>query len=171
MLALGLTGALAATPALAQASAPSEAIVVTPLSFFQVDDLEFGAVVAGATAGTVVVPPFGARTRTGGATLAGTFFQPMTFAGRGAFNQNVQISLSSNSIPIRLNGVGPQQMIVDTFIIGSTPTAQLTTNPRVFRITQANGIFNFPVGATLRVGANQAPGLYSGTITMTLNYQ
>lgn len=153
-----------------QANGRTEAIVVTPLSFFIVDNLDFGAIVAGGTAGTVVVPPTGARTRTGGVTLVGSLYSPSSFAGRGQNNQLVQISLASNSIQIRRVS-GTQQMTVDTFIIGSTPTAQLTTNPQVFRITSASGVFNFPVGATLRVGANQVPGLYTGTFTMTLNYQ
>jgi Domain of unknown function (DUF4402) len=96
--------------------------------------------------------------------------QPSSFAGRGANNQSVQISLAANSIQLTRVG-GTQKMTVDTFIIGSTPTAQLTTNPRVFTIASPTGIFTFPVGATLRVGANQAAGNYLGTFAITLVYQ
>ena len=42
-------------------------------------------------------------------------------------------------------------------------------SPR-FTIASALGNYNFPVGATLEVGANQTPGDYSGTFTITLNY-
>mgnify|MGYP000524075801 FL=1 len=86
----------------------------------------------------------------------------------GAFNQRVQVSLGSNSIFLTGPGV---RMRARTFVIGSTPTAVLTTTPRVFRIAGATGAFRFPVGATLEVGANQAPGTYRGTWTITLNYQ
>jgi hypothetical protein len=166
-----MLGALGfAAPAYAgQAPAKGDAIVVRSLSFFKVDDLEFGSMIASATAGTVVVDPFGARTKTGGVTLVGGLVQPSSFAGRGANNQSVQISLGANSIQLtRVSGT--QKMTVDTFIIGSTPTAQLTTNPRVFVISSATGIFTFPVGATLRVGANQTAGNYVGTFSITLVY-
>ena len=61
-------------------------------------------------------------------------------------------------------------MRVRTFVVGSTPTAILTTTPTRFRIAAANGIFTFPLGATLEVGANQAPGKYTGNWSITLNY-
>jgi Domain of unknown function (DUF4402) len=61
-------------------------------------------------------------------------------------------------------------MRVHTFVMGSTPTAVLTTTPRRFRINSATGVFAFPVGATLDVAANQAPGKYTGTWSITLNY-
>ena len=61
-------------------------------------------------------------------------------------------------------------MRVRDFEIGSTPTAILSTTPTRFTIASALGNYNFPVGATLEVGANQTPGDYSGTFTITLNY-
>jgi hypothetical protein len=142
--------------------------VVTPLSFIQTEDLHFGQIFASTTAGTVTVTPAGVRSATGGLVLVGNSHQPAEFAGLGTFNQRVQISLSSNAIWI----YGPgQRMRVRTFVIGSTPTAVLTTTPRVFRIAGANGGFRFPVGATLEVNANQAPGTYTGIWNITLNYQ
>ena len=62
-------------------------------------------------------------------------------------------------------------MTVSQFEIGSTPTAVITTSPTRFRIASTNGQFNFPMGAQLAVGANQAAGTYSGTFSVTLNYQ
>ncbi|MGB6185991.1 MAG: DUF4402 domain-containing protein, partial [Sphingopyxis granuli] len=69
--ALAMAPAIGA-PAFAQASAQGEAdaIVLRPLSFFKVSDLDFGDIVASNGAGTVRVAPDGARTRTGGVTLA-----------------------------------------------------------------------------------------------------
>lgn len=146
----------------------SQVGVVTPLSFIQTEELHFGQIFASNIAGTVTVAPDGSRTRTGGVTLLGTIHQPAEFAGMGAFNQRVQISLGSNSIFLTGPGV---RMRARTFVIGSTPTAVLSTNPQVFRIAGPTGAFRFPVGATLEVGANQAPGTYRGTWTITLNYQ
>jgi hypothetical protein len=146
-------------------------VVVTNLSFFKVDDIVFGSIIPSSTAGTVVVSPSGARTKTGGVRLAtGASPQPASFAGRGANNQRVAISVTRNSVTLAQVG-GGGTMTMDTFIIGSSPTAQLTTAPLAFRINSPTGIFLFPVGATLRVKANQAPGKYVGTFAITLQYQ
>lgn len=158
-----------ATPAFAQASTQGEAdaIILRPLSFFKVADLDFGSIIASGAAGTVRIAPDGARTRTGGVTLAGNDGEAARFAGLGTPNRQVNISLGANQIWI----TGPgQRMRVRDFEIGSTPTTALSTTPLRFRIDSALGNYNFPVGATLEVHANQAPGDYSGTFTITLNY-
>ena len=146
----------------------SQVGVVTPLSFIQTEELSFGRIFSSNSAGTVTVAPDGLRTRTGGVTLVGNDQQAAVFAGLGALNQRVQVSLGSNSIFLTGPGV---RMRARNFVIGSTPTAVLSTTPRVFRIAGANGGFRFPVGATLDVNANQAPGTYRGTWSITLNYQ
>ncbi len=166
-LALGFSAA----PVRAQSATEkgqSQVGVVTPLSFIQTEELHFGQIFARPNAGTVTVAPNGTRTATGGIVLIGNLHQPAEFAGMGVYNQRVQVSLGSNSIFIYGPGA---RMRVRTFVIGSTPTAVLTTTPTVFRIAGPTGAFRFPVGATLEVGANQVPGTYSGTWTITLNYQ
>ena len=169
--ALGAAVALVALPAnAATTTGTAKAVIVQNLSFFDVEDLEFGAFLSGATAGTVVVTPANVRTATGGVTLVGgPVVQPARFAGKGTLNQIVAISMQSTPTTItRISGT--ETMIVETYVIGSTPTAVLTTVPRNFRITGVSGIFNFPIGATLRVNANQTPGDYVGTFTVNLNY-
>ena len=164
-----ITVATSTTPVMA-ATAPADAqiAVVQPLSFFKVEDLDFGKIIPAAIAGQVTVAPTGARSSTNGIILVGNTHQPASFAGDGTFNQRVDISLGSNTI--NLTGPGPS-MQVNTFVIGSTPTAVLTTTPLRFRIASATGIFQFPVGATLNVGANQPKGTYTGTWSITLQYQ
>ena len=170
-LALGLAGPAAAQKSKITVQAVAKAIVVTQLSFFKVDDLNFGKIIAGTTAGTVTVAPTGVRTATGGAKLAAdSNVRPARFAGKGSNNQGVTIALAAGTSTLTRIG-GTEKMTADTFIIGSTPTATLTIVPLAFRISSATGIFTFPVGATLRVGANQVPGKYSGTFTITLVYQ
>lgn len=165
------TALVAAPQAAAQAAtstARTEAIVLTPLSFFKVDDLDFGDIIPNpGAAGTVRLQPNGTRTATGGVILVGSTHQPARFAGLGTRNQQVAISLQSSSTWIY--GPGPR-MLVRTFEIGSTPTTILTTTPLRFRITSTIGAFNFPLGAILEVGANQTAGDYVGTFTINLNY-
>lgn len=161
-------GAAPAAAQLADADAETRAIILRPLSFFVVDELEFGDIIPNpASAGTVRLFPNGTRTATGGVVLVNNNHQPARFAGLGRTNQQVAISLQSNSIWIY--GPGPR-MRVRNFEIGSTPTAILSTTPLRFRITSPTGGFNFPLGATLEVGANQPAGDYVGTYTITLNY-
>ena len=170
MFGAALLCALAAQPAYAQTaqSGTTQVNILRPLSFFKVDDLEFGAIVAGTNASVIRVQPSGVRTVvSGNATLAGSASQPARFTGMGTLNQQVDISLSANTI--QLTGPGAP-MTVSQFEIGSTPTAILSTTPTRFRITGAGGIYAFPVGARLAVGANQMAGTYTGTFTITLNY-
>lgn len=166
----GAALAAAAPVAAQQASAAgrSEAIILRPLSFFKVDDLNFGSILPStATAGTVRLQPDGTRTATGGVVLVGNDQQPARFTGLGSRNQQVSISLQASNIFITGPGA---PMRVRTFEIGSTPTTILSTTPLRFRITSTTGAFAFPLGAILEVGANQAPGDYAGNFTINLNY-
>ncbi len=158
----------------ATATAVAEATVVRRLTFVLDEDLDFGQLLDGTTAGSVTISPSNVRTATGGVTLSPSTFNAARFSGYGSFNQRVQISINATPITIR-RYVGstpmPETMQVRDFLIGSTPTAViLTPTPRIFRIGSASGLFNFPVGATLDVGANQKSGKYIGSFTLTLNY-
>jgi hypothetical protein len=159
-----------AAPAFADtASGESRVAIVTPLSFFITDQMSFGTIFSGTTPSTVVLAPNGTRTVTAGnAVLAGNSEQAAVFAGQGSFNQRIDISVGSNTI--NLTGPGAP-MQVDTWVVGTNPTVQLTTSPLRFRIRGASGVYQFPLGATLQVGANQAPGVYTGNFTINLEYQ
>jgi hypothetical protein len=166
--ALAGAAAMIALPAYAETvQGDAEVTIVRPLSFVIDDNLEFGSLIPSNVAGIVTMAPTGVRTATNGIVIVGGGSKPASFAGRGTFNQRVDISLGANSI--FLTGPGPR-MRVRTFVVGSTPTAVLTTSPLRFRIAAANGIFGFPVGATLEVGARQPAGTYTGNWSITLNY-
>jgi Domain of unknown function (DUF4402) len=161
----------AGTASAATRVATGKVVIVRPNVFINVQDLDFGAIIPSGTAGTVTVPPTGARTSTGGVTVVpSSAYTPARFAGEGTTGQLVAISVTATSVNLtRISGT--QTMAVDTFVIGSTPTMVLGTAPTLFTIGSSTGIFNFPVGATLRVNANQAEGSYVGSFTVTLNYQ
>jgi hypothetical protein len=171
-LVAGVAFAALPSPVWAQDTGDADTmiVVVEHLSFFRVQDLSFGDILPSTAAGQVRVTPDGARTATGGVTLVGVGdHQPARFAGRGVYNRLVRIRLLSNTI--QLTGPGAP-MTVSQFEIGSTPNTNiLTTSWTQFRIGATNGMFNFPVGARLNVNANQQPGTYSGTFSLTLEYQ
>lgn len=167
--------ALAATPAAAKeratVSANARAVILENLSFVKVDDLDFGKLIAGTSAGTVVVSPASVRTATGGVRLAAsTSVKAAKFAGKGSVNQLLTIMVTSNSVTLTRSG-GGDTMTMDTFVIGSNPTVQLSTTPQLFFIGTASGMFQVPIGATLRVKAAQTPGIYAGAFTVTVQYQ
>jgi hypothetical protein len=171
-LACALACVGAATPSYAQLAAQktgqSQVVIVTPLSFVTVSQLNFGKLIASNQAGTVTLATDGTRTVTNGIITVGNGTSVARFAGFGRSGQDVDISLGSNTI--FLTGPGTRMRVRD-FTIGSTPSAVLSTTRQRFRISSTNGAFLFPVGATLEVGARQAPGVYTGTYQVILQYQ
>jgi Domain of unknown function (DUF4402) len=148
--------------------------VVEKLGIVKEEDLEFGKMFAGPTAGTVVVNGAGVRTKTGGVTLAGGTFHPAEFSGYGDRNQRVTVAIDIIP-PVQITRAGgTQQMLVNTFTI--TPLSGLQNNGPAGRYkiqpnAGSTGIFSFAIGATLNVAANQMPGNYDGTFSVILNYQ
>lgn len=124
--------------------------------------LEFGRFVAG-SGGTVVLDATGQRSRTGGVVLlnsanVGQAGFNIGRTGNSGGNKSIIISLPPNGATRLINGA--HSMAVDAFV--SSP-ATLDAIP--------NGGTTLSVGATLTVAPNQAPGNYSGTFSLTVNYQ
>jgi hypothetical protein len=119
--------------------------------------------VAGA-GGTVVINPAGARSRTGGVILlnspsANSASFTVGVSGGGKPIKTVTFSLPSDTA-VRLTS-GSNSMAVTTFL--SSPAAGVANN-----ISSTRAV---TVGATLKVGANQAPGVYSGSFSLIGNFQ
>ena len=167
-LAFAALGLMAAPSRADSNSADAQISIVTPLSFIQVYDMDFGSIIPSATAGTVTLSINDTRTATNGIILVGNGQQAGRFAGMGTQNQRVRIRITPAAIT--LTGPGPA-MTVDNFIIGPAPTLQQIGGSPNYRIVPANGVFWFTVGGRLSVGANQPAGTYSGTFSATLDYQ
>ncbi len=121
-------------------------------------DLAFGDLTSGATAGTVRIGPGGARSRTGGVTvLASTFGNASFTVSTPSGSRNYTIILPGSAT---LASGGGFTMTVDTFT--SNPSGSGKTNGGTLLQT-------LNVGATLHVNANQRPGTYTGTFTVTVN--
>lgn len=167
-LGLGVTIAQQANAQVSQA-APSEAIVITPLTLLNTQPLDFGLIAAGPSAGTVTVSPANVVTSRGGAIPMPSSTQSARFAGLGVVNRIVAIRMVRNQFTLTRSG-GSQTMRINNFLIGSQPPTTLSTSRRFFRIGAATGQFNFNVGATLHVGADQQPGTYNGNFAITIDY-
>lgn len=143
----------------ADASGAGEAIIVTPTSFFLVEDMSFGTIVPGPSAGSVTIDEIsGNRTSAGGiVAMAGNAAQRARFVAGGTDGQTVDLSLGP--LPTLDDGNG-NTMPVTSLVLDGPST-------RVFGPSMAMDIY---VGGTLGIGANQTPGLYSGTFTLTIEY-
>jgi hypothetical protein len=155
-------------------------VVLAPLTLLKTADLNFGRIIARNVAGTVEV-----NSTTGVCTYTvvsgiGTCAAAQ-FAGRANNGTTVRISLVSNT---NLTGPG-QTMVLDTIkvsgLAGTTFTGNGNSNGQGlglsagngnqrYSINSSSGIFNFGIGGTLRVNANQAPGVYRGTVTISVQY-
>lgn len=124
--------------------------------------LDFGRFVAG-TGGSVVISPTGARSRGGAVVLVnsptvGQAIFNVSRSTNGGAGKATIISLPANGT-IRLSS-GANSMAVNSFV--SAPVTLLSI---------PNGGTTLSVGATLIVGPNQAPGNYSGSFPLTVNFQ
>jgi hypothetical protein len=130
----------------------------TPIALQKTADLAFGNILAGATAGTVVLAPEGTRTAGGGATALAGSFSAAAFIVSGSPSALYAIVLPAGPVPLNSGGSS-----VDAVAFTSTPALKGALDPL--------GQQSLSVGATLNVGANQPPGTYTGTFQVTVLYQ
>ena len=181
------SGLLVAGPAAAgntpiSATASARATVVAPLTLVWVQDLKFGRIVPRPQVGTVTVDQVtGACTVTGPILEVGKC-QFAQFAGMGTKNMGARISLTS---VVNLTGPG-QAMVLDQIALGTNSTISFAGNANAngkgvglikggnaerYSITTNSGIYLLNIGGRLTVNANQLPGVYNGSITVSVQYQ
>ena len=181
-LALTISAPAYAAGAKITAQASARAAVVTALSVIKVQDLSFGRIVPRPQPGTVTVDQ-----NTGACVVTGPILevgkcQFAQFAGMGVRNLGARISLTSTT---NLTGPG-QAMVLDRITLGTNSTISFAGNVNAnglgvgltkggnserYSITTNSGIYVLNVGGRLNVNANQAPGTYTGSITISVQYQ
>ncbi|MGE5708096.1 MAG: DUF4402 domain-containing protein [Bacteroidota bacterium] len=143
--------ALVTMPALEAQAAPAQ----TPISITMQNPFQFGRF-AVTTGGSVTLTPAGGRTASGGVfLLSSPAWSAASFLVTGKKNQPFVITLPST---VTLSN-GSQTMTV----------SNLTSTPSGSGFFPYNG-FDLKVGGRLNVNGNQAPGAYSGTLDVTVNY-
>ncbi len=139
------------------ATKPAKVTIFAPISISAVGDMDFGTMSPTGTAGTVTVTPAGVRTSVNVDLFGGTP-AAASFDVTGDPGANYSITLPSSAT---LTSGG------DTMTVGPVPPF---TDDAGVTPTLVGGSDTFNVGATLNVGANQAAGTYSGTFSVTVNY-
>ena len=152
--AAALTAGLYSTTAsAATVSADASATVIQPLVVTQTTAMNFGDLSVGTTGGTLVIDTTGGLTPSADVDTAGGTVQAGTYGVAGEAGKVYTISFPASAT---LNS-GGNSMTVDTFTEDAPPSPTVPSS--------------FNVGGTLNVGASQAPGTYSGSYTITVNYQ
>lgn len=153
--AVAVVGLASQAALAADATGSASVTVATPIAISQTTALDFGTITASASAGTVVLSTAGARSVTGGVATLGTGGVAAVFAVTGQGNNAFSISLPTS---VNLSGPGTD-MTVSSFNHNAGASPALSGGSKTVN-----------VGATLGVGANQVAGAYSGTYTVTVNY-
>lgn len=144
----------------ATTSALVSATIITPISITNTSAMNFGNIAVNSSDGTVVLPPVGARTFTGGVTLpvvtGGPSAASFNVAGEGTSTYSITLPNSDYTI-----SNGTETMIVNTFRSTPSGTGTLTGGAQVLS-----------VGATLNVNGGQDPGVYTNAVgfDVTVNY-
>lgn len=122
--------------------------------------LSFGTFIAG-SGGTVTVSSSGNASSSGGVFLVrqGAGGSTAQFTVVGTPGATYSITLPTNNVVVLTDG-NSNTMNVGSFVSTPGPTGTLS----------GGGNQTIRVGATLVVGSNQPPGVYSGTFAVTVNY-
>ena len=171
LAALAATTAFAA-PAAAQSTGTdsdtiqANALLIQPVSIQRLNDLNFGTLIATpTTVGTVSVSPAGVRTvlaTTSTLTVGPGAFGRGRFIGNGVPGNDVLLDVD---FPAYLsNSADPTKTIAFAGAVDADSTDGTIT-------IGATGVFYVDVGGTISIAANQMPGLYSGDVTVTADFQ
>ncbi len=151
------TGLYSAAAPAASVTANASANVITPLSIAEGNGMDFGDVSVGTAGGTVTLEILGGRTATGDAeAVTGGTEALGVYNVTGSGTKAYSISFPASAVI----SSGGNTMTVNAFTHSAGPTPALS-----------GGAATFNVGATLLIGPSQAPGAYSGTYSLTVNYQ
>ena len=161
VLALAIAGSGSASAATVNAASTST--IVAPINITKAVDLAFGSFAASASAGTVTLTPGGGRTVDGGVTeIASSTATAAKFDVTGQAGFTYSISITGTPLTSGANSMA------------FTPVSDLTggtaTSGNVTAGVLTGGAQSIFVGGVLNVGASQAAGDYTGSVTALVNY-
>ena len=142
----------------ATATGQASATVLTPITISPVTPLNFGTLAGNASGGTVTVTALNARSQVGSVVFATGGFSAASFKVDGTGGQTFAVTYPTVPLSVS-NGA----VTMPFTVTGQTTGTLSGTFPSL-------GTLTFQVGGTLTVGANQAAGTYTGSYTMTVEY-
>ena len=142
-------------------TATTTATVVTPIAIVDAQNLNFGEFAAG-TGGTVVLTTGGAASATGDVVLTGGTSTAAQFTVTGQTDASFSIGIADDDLT--------HTDTVTTMALATTHDLDGTSEDDPASGTLTLGTQTIYVGGTLTVTNAQTTGVYSGTITATVNY-
>ncbi|MEO9461571.1 MAG: DUF4402 domain-containing protein [Marinomonas sp.] len=174
--ALWAAAAIAAgalTPAAhAQEAVPAQTEVRPALELNKTADMDFGSLVVPGRGRVNLTPRANATCTPNNAILHIGACQAAAFEGRAAFGQNITVTVP-NRRRFVITGPGQNLRIRAVRVGGLTGLRRQGRSANVYsyRVNAADGNFAFHIGARVLLRDNQAPGIYDGTFTISLDYQ
>jgi hypothetical protein len=156
---LPMGAAAEAASVAASKNATATVFIAPPAQVRKLQDLNFALLYVTAAGTAVVDPNSDTMTTTGGVAYAGWTPYAALFEGVAPVKGVVIIRIPKNPITVTRVG-GTETMTVDTW----------TVSGNAKRTVAAQEPFNFKVGGTLHVNANQAEGVYVGSFTVDIQY-
>lgn len=142
----------------ASATDNATATVITPIAIASGTDLAFGKFSVSSVAGTVVVSTSGSRSATGGVLLSTSTVTAGTFSVTGQASTTYAITLPASAST--LSDGNSHSMTVDTW----------TSNPSGTGTLSSGGAQTVNIGGTLHVAGSQVGGAYTGTFSVSVDY-
>ncbi|HWR11529.1 MAG TPA: DUF4402 domain-containing protein [Rectinemataceae bacterium] len=130
----------------------------TTLTIAATQSLAFGSLIPLAATGSITLSAQGSVSAGNAVYVRGSSRHVALFSVTGEAGRAFVIALPSSAT---LVGSGSATIIVDTFTVSPSSPASIG----------ADGTCGLFVGATLRVGADQATGDYSGTFELLVSYE
>jgi hypothetical protein len=148
-----------AAPVAPPVQAKGNATILLPASFVKLMDMDFGLLTVTAAGTAILDSNSGNVTTTGGVLLAGGRPHAAGFDAVSPTRNVVKIALPKKAVTLTRVG-GTETMTLDTWTINGATTRNVVAHEE----------FQFQVGGTLHVNANQVEGDYLGTFDVTINY-
>ena len=158
-LALLAPAAAFAAPVSPLANPNAQASLLKPLTLTKLSDMDFGNIGIIANGTAVIDPVTDTMTTTGGVLSLGGTPHAATFRGVAQGSAVVIIRIPNGGISLTRIG-GTETILLNNF----------TLDGQSKRAMAQAGVFDFKVGATLRPGAGQVDGVYTGTFDVTIQY-
>lgn len=163
LLAAALGACLAVPVQAAQDTANATGTVVTPIAILAAGNLVFGSFAPGA-GGTVTVSTSGVRSASGPILMTGAATSAARFDITGEASSTYSITHSGSATLTS----GANTMALSKF--SDLSAANATAGNPLTGTLDGAGAQSLYVGGTLAVGAAQAPGVYTGTVIATVEY-
>jgi hypothetical protein len=161
---LALAIGAAAQAGAASNTASASATVITPINVTSTGSLAFGKIAASATPGSITISTSGTRSNSGGATGSGTT-SAIKFDITGEPSSTYTIDTAATTANLTSGSDTMALALVSDFTgAGATTGAQATGT------LDGTGKQSLYVGGTLTVGASQAAGAYTGTVSVAVAY-